>query len=228
LFVFVPANAAVSGDDTPVWVQQAAAMKIPTYDKDVPAVVLVNEKTTTIDADGRITEVLNYAVRILQREGREYARGHVVYRTDGGKVKELRAWLVRPSGQTKRYGNDDTVDLAGQPNDVYNEFRVKGISASSEAEVGSIFAYSYSREERSVFSQDDWDFQDELPVVSSRYTLTLPTGWRAEGVTFNHANIEPRVNGTSYTWELSNLPPIPSEPLSPNITARAPRMAVSY
>jgi hypothetical protein len=228
LFVFVPANAAGTGDDTPGWVQQAAAMKIPTYDKDVPAVVLVNEKTTSIDADGRITEVLNYAVRILQREGREYAGGHVIYHTDGGKVKELRAWLVRPNNQTKRYGNDDTVDVAGAINDVYNEYRVRSISATNDADVGTVFAYSYSREERSVFSQDDWDFQDELPVISSRYTLTLPTGWRAEGVTFNHAAIEPRVNGTSYTWELADLPPIPSEPMSPKITNIAPRMAVSY
>ncbi|HJT68115.1 MAG TPA: DUF3857 domain-containing protein [Pyrinomonadaceae bacterium] len=229
LFVFaLPANGAVTGDETPPWVQQAAAIKVPAYDKDVPAVVLVNEKTTTIDSDGRITEVLNYAVRVLQREGREYAMGHVIYHTDGGKVKELRAWLVRPNNQTKRYGNDDTVDLAGAMNDVYNEYRVRTIAATNEAEVGTVFAYSYSREERSVFSQDDWDFQDELPVISSRYTLTLPTGWRAEGVTFNHAPIEPRVNGTSYTWELSDLPPIPTEPMSPKITNIAPRMAVSY
>src|SRR5690349_22245636 len=133
-----PASAAVTGDETPGWVQQAAAMKVPTYDKDVPAVVLVNEKTTTIDSDGRITETLNYAVRILLREGREYARGHVFYHSDGGKVKELHAWLVRSSGQTKRYGNDDIVDVTGALNDVYNEFRVRTISGKNDADVGSV------------------------------------------------------------------------------------------
>ena len=229
LFLFVaPASAATAGDEAPVWVQQAAAIKLPAYEKDVPAVVLVNEKILTIDSDGRINEVVNYAVRVLQREGRQYAFGHAVYHTDGGKVKEMHAWLIRPNGQTKRYGSDDTIDIAGAVNDVYNEFRVRSISASSDAEVGTVFAYSYSREERSVFSQDDFDFQDELPVITSRFTLTLPTGWRAEGVTFNHAAIEPRVNGTSYTWELSGLPPIPSEPMSPKITNLAPRLAVSY
>ena len=228
LFVVAPAKAAVAGDEAPPWVQQAAAMKVPAYDKDVPAVVLVNERITTIDGDGRINETVNYAVRILQREGREYASGHVLYLTDGGKVKDLRAWLVRPNNQTRRYGNNDAFDVAGALNDVYNEYRVKGISAKDEADVGMVFAYSYSREERSVFSQDDWDFQDELPVISSRYTLVLPAGWRAEGVTFNHSNIEPRVNGTSYTWELSNLPPIPTEPMSPGLSDLVPRLAVSY
>lgn len=228
LFVFAPANAAVAGDEVPGWVQQAVAIKVPAYEKDVPAVVLVDESVVNIESDGRITEVYNFAVRILQREGREYARGGVGYIPDTEKVKDLKAWIVRPNNQTKRYGNDDVVDLAKDLNDVYNEYRVKSISAVSDAEVGSVFAYSYSREERSVFSQGDWSFQSDLPVISSRYTLTLPTGWRAEGVTFNHANIEPRVNGTSYTWELSNLPPITLEPMSPRLTNLVPRLAVSY
>ena len=228
LFVVAPAKAAVSGDDTPSWVQQAAAIKVPAYDKDVPAVVLVNDKMTTVDADGRVIEVVNFAVRILQRPGRGYAAGHALYTTDGGKVKDMRAWLVRPNGPTKRYSNSDAVDVAGQLDDVYNEYRVRIISATDEADVGMVFAYSYSTEWRSVFSQDDREFQDELPVISSRWTVTLPAGWRAEAVTFNHPNIEPRVNGTSYTWELSNLPPISEEPMSPRLTDLVPRLAVSY
>ena len=228
LFLALPANAAVAGDDAPGWVQQAVAIKIPAYEKDVPAVVLVDDSQVTIDSDGRISEVYNYAVRVLQREGREYAGGGVGYIPDVEKVKDFKAWLVRPSGQTKRYGNDNMVDVAKDLNDVYNEYRVKSISATNDAEVGAVFAYSYSREERSVFTQADWKFQTDLPVISSRYTLTLPAGWRAEGVTINHANIEPRVNGTSYSWELTNLPPITVEPMSPRLTNIVPRLAVSY
>jgi len=224
----VPVSAGTSGDEAPGWVQQAAAIKVPAYEKDVSAVVLVDDSVMTIDSEGRINEVYNYAVRILQREGREYARGGAGYIPDTDKVKDFHAWLIRPSGQTKRYGNDDTMDVAGDLNDVYNEYRVKTISATSDAEVGTVFAYSYSRERRSVFSQVDWKFQGELPVISSRCTLTLAAGWHADSVTFNHANIEPRVSGTTYTWELSNLPPIPDEPMSPTLTNLVARLAVSY
>ena len=228
ILIFAVSTSAAPGDETPQWVQQAATIKVPTYEKDVPAVVLVNEQMTTIGSDGRTNQVFNYAVRILRREGREYADGHVVYIPDVGKVKEFRAWLLRPGSEAKRYGKDDTLDIAGSPNDVYNEYRVKVISATNDADAGSVFAYSYTLEDRSVFSQADWDFQDSLPVISSRYSLTLPEGWRAEAITFNYPKIEPRVNGTSYSWELSNLPPVPLEPLSPKLTYLVPRLAVSY
>lgn len=222
----VPAGAA-PGDETPQWVQQAVALKVPTYEKDVPAVVLVQDKSITIGSDGKINEVYNYAIRILRREGREFAVGHAVY-TPESKVKEFRAWLIRPAGEPKRYGKDDIVDIAGNLNDVYNEYRVRRVSAADDADTGAVFAYTYTLEDRSIFTQADYDFQDSLPVISSRYSLALPEGWRAEGVTFNYAKVEPRVNGTSYAWELANLPPIPPEPLSPEMTNLAPRLAVSY
>ncbi len=218
----------VLADDTPPWVQQAAAIKVPTYDKEVSAVVLLDESLTSINSDGRVNEVNNHAVRILRREGRGYAVGQVGYVPETGKVKEFRAWLIKPNGEVKRFGKDDSVDIQASLNDVYNEYRFKRISAKDDAEVGAVFAYSYTLEDRSIFSQADWAFQSSLPVITSRYNLTLPEGWRAEAVTFNHPAIEPRVNGSNYTWELSNLPAIPDEPLSPSLTHLVPRLAVSY
>ena len=219
---------AFPGDDNPVWLQQAATIKVPTYDKAVSAVVLVDDLTRTVEADGKATKVQNFAVRVLQKEGRDYAEGAVGYIPDTDKVKDFRAWLIRPSGETKRYSKDDILDVAGALNDVYNELRLKRIGGTSDAEVGSIFAYTYTLEERSVFSQDDNFFQNEIPVINSRYSLVLPTGWRAEGIMFNHPSIEPRVNGSTYVWELSNLPPIPDEPLSPHPKNLAAHLGVSY
>lgn len=228
LMLAVPALAAPAGDEAPAWVQQATSIKVPSYEKDVPAVVLVDESNTTISSDGKVTEVYNYAIRILRREGREYADASVGYIPDISKVKEFRAWLIRPGSETKRYGKDETVDVAGDLNDVYNEYRRKSISATDDADAGMVFAYSYTTEDRSVFSQSDWAFQSGLPVISSRYNLTLPEGWRAEGVTFNHPKVEPKITGNTYSWELMNLAPVPNEPLSPSLSHLVPRLAVSY
>ncbi|MGH9903237.1 MAG: transglutaminase-like domain-containing protein, partial [Pyrinomonadaceae bacterium] len=112
--------------------------------------------------------------------------------------------------------------------DIYNELRVKKIAAYDDADAGAVFGYRTTKEERSVFSQDVWSFQGRLPALQSRYTLTLPAGWRASGITFNHPNVEPTVNGSTYSWELRNLPPIEPEPASPSVSNLAPRVAVSY
>ncbi len=227
LILATPVTAA-PGDEVPSWVQQAIAIKVPPFDKDVPAVVLVDESQTIIGSDGKQNESYNYAVRILRREGRDYAAGRVSYIPNISKVKDFRAWLIRPGGAIKRYGKDDTVDVAGDLNDVYNEYRVKRISGSDDADTDAVFAYTYTREDRSVFSQAEWFFQGSLPVINSRYNLTVPEGWRAEAVTFNHPKIDPKINGTSYSWELSNLSPIPEEPLSPSLSNLVPRLAISY
>ena len=228
LLILATPVVAAPADDTPAWVQQAVDIKVPQYDKEVPAVVLVDESQTIIGSDGKQNESYNYAVRILRREGRGYAAGRVSYIPDISKVKDFRAWLIRPGGPVKRYGKDDIMDVAGDLNDVYNEYRVKRISGSDEADAGSVFAYTYTKEDRSVFSQAEWFFQGTLPVINSRYNLTVPEGWRAESVTFNHPKIEPRINGTNYSWELSNLAPIPDEPLSPSLSNLVPRLAISY
>lgn len=56
----------------------------------------------------------------------------------------------------------------------------------------------------------------------------MPSGWSARTVTFNHEKIEPTITGSTYKWELLNLPPIETEPNSPRVSSLAPRIAISY
>ncbi len=215
-------------DPPPAWLRQASVATTPVYRKDVPAVVLHDEQIVTVGEDGRMTTVTSYAVRILTREGRRAATARASYLTDTGKVREMKAWLLRPGGEAKRYGKDETADVAIVDNDVYNEVRLKIISAGDDAEVGTVFGYQVTSEDRSVFTQNEWGFQGRYPTLLSRYTVILPANWRAESVTFNHARIEPTVTGSTYTWELRDLAPIEPESHSPAVTNLAPRVAVSY
>ncbi|HEX5084961.1 MAG TPA: DUF3857 and transglutaminase domain-containing protein [Blastocatellia bacterium] len=226
LMACLQAVAAAKGDDTPAWLRQAASITVPTYDKDVHAVTLHDESRKTVEEDGRITTVTSYAVRILTREGRRYARASEGYNNGTGKVKDMRAWLVRPSGEVRAYGKKEIMDAAQVDNDIYNEARVKIINAEDEADAGCVFGYEIVTEEREVHSQFVWSFQALNPVVMSRVTVALPQGWRAEAVTFNHDKIEPAVSGNSYAWELRDLPAIEIEPASP-VSKLVPRLAVN-
>ncbi|HKB67184.1 MAG TPA: DUF3857 domain-containing protein [Pyrinomonadaceae bacterium] len=215
-------------EEAPQWLQQAAAIKLPTYDKEVTAVVLRTEENIVLTNDGRLITNTIYAIRILSREGRGYAAAAELYLTQSGKVNEMHAWLIRPNGVVKKYGKDETADRIQDPNDIYNEYRVREIDATNDAEAGAVFGYEATSEERPLFNQDIWPFQDLLPTLQSRYSLTLPSGWRASSLTFNHEKVEPVVNGSTYVWELHDLEPIKFEPASPKISSLVPLVAINY
>jgi hypothetical protein len=208
LLLIMSGASYAAGDEAPAWLQQAAKTPVPSYDKDVPAVVLLNEQRSTISEDGRVTMVTTYAVRILLREGRTFADAVEFYQNDAGRIKELKAWVISPNGAVKKYGNDQIIDAVEDPNDIYNESRFKLINAEDDVDAGAVFGYQSTTEERSIFAQRVWQFQNRLPALSSRCVLALPQGWTAKSITFNHDEVTPTVSGSTYTWELQNLPPI--------------------
>ena len=220
---------AVSAGDPPPWLLDAAKAATPAFDvKDVSALVLRNEESVTIESDGRMVRTVRYALRILTKEGRQEAVARIVYQTDGEKVRDFDAWLIRKSGPAKSYGKKETIDMALADNDLYNEARRKLIFAIDDSAEGDVFGYESVTEERTIFSQMSFRFQDDHPVVFSKFTLNLPNGWRAESVTFNRDKIEAVVSGTSYSWELRDLAPNPYEAGSPSRSSLAPRLAVSF
>src|SRR5690242_7390076 len=91
----MPLFAVPPADDAPPWLRQAAAAAVAKYDVKVKSVVLRDETRVVVEEGGKITTSTFYAVRIITRDGRSAAAAHVVYQTGAGKVKELRAWMIR-------------------------------------------------------------------------------------------------------------------------------------
>ncbi len=222
------AFTGLGGDEPPTWVRQAASVKLPAFDKEVPAVVLHKELQVTLDSEGKLITVENYAVKVLSREGKRIASADALYLVSSGKVREIEAWMIRPDGTTRSYGKKDVIDHISDPDDVYDEYRVKTIDASRDVDTGYVFAYTVVSEERPLYFQEKWFTQDDLPTLISRYTLNLPTGWTATSLTFNHPEVKPQRNGTTFTWELRDLPFIRSEPMSPSVVNLVPWLAISY
>jgi hypothetical protein len=221
-------SVGVLGNDPPAWLRQASTVKAPTYEKDVPAVVLYNEHQVGLSADGNLISTENYAVKLLNREGREFAVAHALYLVSSGKVRDISGWIIRPDGSFKEYDKKSVLDIISDPDDVYNEYRVKVIDASNDVDTGFVFGYTVTEEEPALFYQDDWRFQGRLPTLQSRYSLSLPPGWKASSITFNTPEIKPQVNATNYVWEMRNLPPIPPEPMSPAVANLSPRVVINY
>ncbi len=224
----ISTSQVLADEPVPAWMQTASKQQIPTYEKDVPGVVLNDEQIVTVNSEGNLSTTTYYAVKILIKDGKSFADAAVPYLQSSSKVREMKAWLIRADGTVKFYGKDKIIDRISDPDDIYDENRVKIVDASDEADAGAIFGYQSTVEEKPLFHQDRWAFQGRLPTLVSRYTLNLPNGWNAQSITFNRPQLDPTVNGTSYTWELRDLSPIPPEPSSPLVRNLAPRIAVSY
>jgi len=224
--LIVLACGAAYADDVPAWIKDAAALPVPAYPAKVRSVVLLHEEAVTVEADGRRVMRERGAIRILQPNG-DSIRAYRSYNSKTGRVRDFQGWLMPPSGKPVPYSKTRIVDIALSKNDVYDEARAKVLDCGS-ATVGSIFAWEVTEEEKSVFTQDSFEFQGRSPVVLARFLVTLPAAWELEPVVFNHDKVEPKVSGSTYTWEVRNLPWIEPEDYSPSLSALAPRLAVSY
>ncbi len=226
--VVLAAASAFAADPPPSWLREAATREAPAFPARTPAVVLHDEEEVSVAEDGKVERRARHAVRILTRQGRLSALARIVYRTDGGRVRDLKAWLIRGQRVPKAYGKDDAADVAFIGADLYNEIRARVIAGSVDAEAGDVFGYEALSEDRSVFTQFSWEFGGRLPVMFSRFALRVPGGWKAESSTINHEEIGAEVSGGVYSWTLRNPPWFEPEPASPSDGATGPRLAVSY
>jgi hypothetical protein len=227
LSALLSVGALYGADSVPDWVRQAAAQPVPSYSPKVYAAVMLHEETLTADADGHRTMRERAVIKVLQKST-DSIRADRSYNTKTGKIREFHAWLLPPGGAPTTYGKDKVIDIALSTEYTYDEAREKVITPGSDLAPGSVFAYEVTEEEKSVFVQDTYEFQARLPVLVSRYALTVPAGWQVRGTVFNHSPIEPAIAGGTYTWELRDLPWIEHERYSPDLDAVAPWLGVSY
>ncbi len=211
--------------DIPDWVEEISSRKLPVYPGKVPAAVLLNEQHVTLDQAGTKTITERGAIKILNQQGRNEARVAVHYWKSRREVKDLHAWIVSPSGFRKSFDKASVLDVGDFSSyALYEDGRARLIMADNP-EIGSVFAYEFTVQEKALIAQDEFLFQSKLPSVLSRYILTLPSGWTAKGILFNQFPVEPLVSGSTYTWEVKDLPFHEEEDDSGDTL---PRLAVSF
>ena len=227
LFVLTvsPALWGAASKDVPSWVEEVSTRKLPAYPGKVAAAVLLDEQHVTMDPSGTMTVVQRHAIKILNQQGKRDAFVRVPYWKNRRDVKDLHAWIVAPSGFEKTFDKNSVIDIGAYSDaELYTDGRARVIAADNP-EIGAVFAYEYTVQQKALTAQDEFVFQTHLPSLLSRYTLTLPAGWTAKAVVFNRPPIEPIVDGSSYTWELKDLPFREAEDESGETL---PRLAISF
>jgi len=174
IFALVLMASLAPAEEAPPWVRQAS-LPVGKYPPRVSTVVLLHQEQLTVAPDGRRTMRERGAIRIVAR-----SRGRVVafraYNTKTGRIRDFRAWLLPPDGREQQFKPNEIPDVALSQQYTYDEARAKALECPTNAPLGSVFAYEIVEEERSVFTQADYSFQEREPVLASRFVLVLPPG----------------------------------------------------
>ena len=219
--VCAPAASAAA----PEWLRALAREPVASYPAETIAVILLDERIVSVDDKGQMKTLYRRAYRILRPEGRElgYFAVHFDLET---KLTFMKAWTIPAAGKEYEVKEKDAVEI-GQFGDMYSDLRSKVLRIPA-AEPGNVIGYEYEQAHRPYVYEDRWLFQDQLPVRRARFVLQLAPGWEFRDVWFNHPEQKAQGSGSTWVWELRDLPGVEIQPEMPPWRAVAGWMAVRY
>ncbi|HTV06159.1 MAG TPA: DUF3857 domain-containing protein [Acidobacteriaceae bacterium] len=225
------ASAFASSSALPDWVMQAAAAKVQIpLGADPKAAVLLEDELDTINPDGTITERYRKVVKILEPEGRDYARPIARFNKES-KLISFHVWSIGPDGHHYTLKKNQIFEAGEEQWGIlYNDVRFESAEVPG-ADPGGIVAYEFVEKSTVYAGVDDWIFQHEIPTVKSVFEVDLPAGWQHAELWHNHKSVAPtRVGPNQFCWELDNIPGISldSVPMAPAEDALDGRMALYF
>lgn len=226
--ILVWAPRAAAGGDAPPWMHALVSAPLPSYDEKTDAVLLYSEINVTVISSEKMRTQVREVYKILRPNGRDHGTVKVPFDAQS-RINSLHGWCIPAQGKDYEVKEKDAIESAYVPDFVLaSDVRVKILQIPAP-DVGNIVGYEYETEERPIFLQDIWEFQEHDPVRESHYSLQLPPGWEYKASWLNHPEVKPTQTGTnSWQWALSNIKEIRHEPLMPPLDGVAGRMVLSF
>jgi hypothetical protein len=222
------AAPTVAADSAPEWLRAAAREKLPDYDKDTVAVILLDETQVTVRDNGEIDSLHRGAIRLVRPEARREYGGIAVNFDKDTKISYLKAWTIEANGHEIAVGEKDSIEHGFLADSEYTDVRVKALQFP-EANPGNVVGYEYVQRDRPYVFEDHWSFQDTAPVVTARFELQLPPGWEFTANWFNFPDQKPQTpSSNQYVWEVQNVPAVEIEPDMPAWRAVAGWVGIKY
>jgi transglutaminase-like putative cysteine protease len=212
---------------TPDWMKQVAQAPLPAYPADTNAVVLLDERFTTISSAGEVHITYRKAYRILRPQGRTLGTVYVYFDSDT-QLKFLKGWSITSQNEEYEVKESDAVETSAFSESLYADTRYKLLQIPA-SQPGSVIGYEYQQRQRPSVLQAVWSFQDEIPVRRARFVLELPPNWSYTAHWRNHPGVDPQKAGENrWSWELADIEPIKLEPQMPTWRAVAGQLGISF
>lgn len=186
------------------------------FDTDADVVVLLDEAQSDYDDRYQLLTRRHIRLKILKEKGMDDANISIHYYSNDGfeDISEVKAVTLN----TEQAGTVSTiaVDKKSIFRRKINE-RIGEVSFSFPAvKVGSILEYEYLSTMKHYGGLQDWYFQEERPVVKSRYNLVIVPNtefiyqvWKKPGL---EVTVTPKESSNSVYFEMNNIPGLRNEP----------------
>lgn len=185
---------------------------------DAGAVILLDEGSMEINSGGEIGLSIferHRIARILSPRGQRYANIMIPYGSTSF-VDQIQARTILPDGRIIPLKEADIFDVSLYPNFVFFSDQRARIFTMPAIEDGAVIEYRYRLTISGRTFWHAWTFQDEVPVVLSRFTLVKPGEWDLVYRSYG-TPIEPAVTKapagfrSKHVWEASHMPALQNE-----------------
>ncbi|HET9277274.1 MAG TPA: DUF3857 domain-containing protein, partial [Flavitalea sp.] len=191
-------------------------MKQCSFDKDADAVVLLDEAVSNYSEDYNLITNRHIRIKILKEKGLDNADITIpYYRKDDIEIlHNIEAMVIN----VQKDGSMQTKEL--EKKFIYR----KNISDSHgtvtfalpDVRVGSIIEYTYVSTLTHYGYLRDWYFQDNLPVVQSKYKLYIIPGYEFTYQVYKsdylNVAVQPDAQNGRISFEMNNVPALEKEP----------------
>ncbi|RYG01979.1 MAG: DUF3857 domain-containing protein, partial [Chitinophagaceae bacterium] len=185
------------------------------FDKDANAVILIHEATSDHDDRNRLITNHHIRLKILKEPGIEQGNVRIMFRSKDHfeMISGVQGKIFNHDGTSLQF--TDLERKAVFTKNV-NKYWSEVVFAFPNVKVGSIIEYIYQSTMEHYGGLDDWQFQDELPVVKSKYSLVvIPNyefAYKVQKVDAYPIRIDRDKNSGKIVFEMNNLPGLVDEP----------------
>ncbi len=216
--------------DAPAWMHALANAPLPAHDEKTDAVLLYSENILRVQANGKMKVVERRAYHILRPGGKEVGLVRVHFNSET-RITGLRGWCIPAQGKDYEVKDKEAVETAlfGVANgELVSDVRTRLLQIPA-ADPGNLVGYEVEHEDKPYVLQDEWLFQQTVPVGEARYTLELPPGWEYKAVWLNYPETQATPAGSNqWQWVVRDVKAVRPEEDMPPWRGVAGQMIVSF
>ncbi len=196
--------------------QEEKLLKECAFDKEAEAVYLLHEGISNYNEDYNLITEHHIRIKILKEKGLEYANVTIPFYSnrDFEFISKIEGMVINYDEQGNR--SDQKLDKKSIYTKKTTKYHSEVSFAFPSVKAGSIIEYVYRSTMKSYAGLDDWIFQEELPVVMSKYSLTIIPNYEFSYLFYKSdllpADVKSDPQLGQIHFAMSNIPGLRNEP----------------